>query len=42
MKAANGHSSSGDVEAKYTAQSAIIRAKPKRTMKPTKSKSLDL
>ena len=39
---ANGHNNSGEVLAKYTAQSAIINAKPKRTMKPTKSKSLDL
>ena len=42
VNAANGQSNSGEVEAKCTAQSAIINAKPKSTMKPTKSKSLDL
>ena len=42
VNAANGHNNSGEVLAKYTAQSARINAKPKSTMKPTKSKSLDL
>ena len=42
VNAANGQSNSGDVEAKCTAQSAIISAKPRRTINPTKSKSLDL
>ena len=42
VNAANGHNNSGEVDAKCTAQSAMISAKPKRTMKPTKSKSLDL
>ena len=42
VNTANGHNNSGEVLAKYTAQSAIINANPKSTMKPTKSKSLDL
>ena len=42
VNAANGPNNSGEVLAKYTAQSARIKAKPKSTMKPTKSKSLDL
>ena len=42
VNAANGQSNSGEVEAKCTAQSAIINAKPRRTINPTNSKSLDL
>ena len=42
VNAANGDNNSGEVLAKYTAQSARINAKPESTMKPTKSKSLDL
>ena len=41
MNAANGHNSSGEVDAKYTAQSAIIKAEPKRTMNPASKRSLD-
>ncbi len=41
VNAANGHNSSGEVDAKCTAQSAIIKAEPKRTMNPASKRSLD-
>ena len=42
VKAAKGHNSSGEVDAKCTAQSAIIKAKLKRMINPASKISLDL
>tara|TARA_B100000530_G_scaffold303616_1_gene226109 strand:- start:308 stop:526 length:219 start_codon:yes stop_codon:yes gene_type:complete len=39
---AKGHNNSGEVEAKYTAQSAMIKATPRSKMTPANNISLDL